>query len=427
MKPIGRLPNGKKTGSLDAMKASLPRLLLLWFLLMFLVSWSFGQANPKQIAQATPRELAQWLKRFPEADADKNGTLTVSEAQAYWQRTRGTKNKSARVGAPPPPKVHEGWDAERFPEHAMCYKSAEELAKIYGKTPAYPKPEDGSLRIVGTGHSFMAPGYKTMPVIVQAAGFKQPPAFTHTGGGATGSARYKWEQENGIFQFDGKATPKLLTAIANGEWDAMMWGPYFHDRPAYYLCWIDYALKYNPDMRFYLSDAWVQIDLLDPLPRSEKEFSAAIIRKLDTEKNALFHEKVEVLRKAHPGKVFILPTSEAMVLAAEHLERGELPGIEGMHKLFGKKDRSLWRDRLGHLGPGFEWLEGYVFYATMYKRSPMLIEGDVIRAGKFPSRELDQVFRKIAWQAVINHPMSGVTDKDGDGIGDDVDEERKSR
>ena len=38
--------------------------------------------------------------------------------------------------------------------------------------------------------------------------------------------------------------------------------------------------------------------------------------------------------------------------------------------------------------------------------------------GDFPSPELDRMFRKIAWQAVINHPLSGVTDHDGNGIGD---------
>ena len=63
---------------------------------------------------------------------------------------------------------------------------------------------DGSLRIVGTGHSFMAPGYSTLPRITAAAGLKQPPMELHTGGGITGSTRYKWEQENGIFDFDGK-------------------------------------------------------------------------------------------------------------------------------------------------------------------------------------------------------------------------------
>ena len=84
------------------------------------------------------------------------------------------------------------------------------------------------------------------------------------------------------------------------------------------------------------------------------------------------------------------------------------------------RDRSLWRDRLGHLGPGFDRLEGYVFYATLYGRSPELIEGDIAFGGdkEFPNRTLDRTFRKIAWQAVINHPLSGVKDKDGNGVGD---------
>jgi hypothetical protein len=37
-----------------------------------------------------------------------------------------------------------------------------------------------------------------------------------------------------------------------------------------------------------------------------------------------------------------------------------------------------------------------------------------------PDDELDKVFRRVAWQVVTHHPLSGVTDKDGDGIGDEV-------
>ena len=36
----------------------------------------------------------------------------------------------------------------------------------------------------------------------------------------------------------------------------------------------------------------------------------------------------------------------------------------------------------------------------------------------FPGPELDRAFRRIAWQAVVGHPLSGVTDADGDGLGD---------
>ena len=33
-------------------------------------------------------------------------------------------------------------------------------------------------------------------------------------------------------------------------------------------------------------------------------------------------------------------------------------------------------------------------------------------------RALDKIFRKIAWPAVINNPLSDVTDKNNNGIGD---------
>ena len=228
-------------------------------------------------AQPTQEQLARWLKRFPDADANGDGRLTAAEAEAYRQKLQRQPNRN-RPGAPREFEVDPGWQADRFPDHAICYLSPQEIAAVYAKASSgngktitsYSKPADGSLRIVGTGHSFMAPGYKSFPRIAEAAGFKQPPLNTHTGGGITGSARYKWEQENGIFQFDRKPVPKLLASIANAEWDAMMWGPYFHDRPAYYACWIDFCLKYNPRMKFYLSDAWPQLDQLEQIPTSEK-------------------------------------------------------------------------------------------------------------------------------------------------------------
>ena len=229
----------------------------------------------------------------------------------------------------------------------------------------------------------------------------------------TGSARYKWKEENGIFQFEGKSKPKLLSSIANAEWDVMMWGPYFQDRPEYYSCWIDFCLKYHTNMKLYVSDAWPSIIELKKRPKSKGKLTNELFAKLGKAKDAQSKALLGVLNKAHPGKVFVLPTSAAMILAVESYHRGELPGIEGIHRAIGKKDCSLWWDPLGHLGPGFDRLEGYVFYATLYGKSPEPIDAEIKFAkdsGGVPSRELDQVFRKIAWQAVI--------DKNGDGVGD---------
>ncbi len=382
------------------------------------------------LGAASAEQLEKLRQRFPAADANGDGRLTVEEAEAYRNARQPARSSSAddsSRGAPREFAIDPGWDADRFPEHAVSYKSPEEIRAIYAQQvkngqPAvvsFAKPADGALRIVGTGHSFMAPGYKTFPLICEAAGFKQP-LYTHTGGGVTGSTRYKWEQENGIFEFEGKPVPKLLASIANAQWDAMIWGPYFNDRPKFYSCWIDFCLKYSPHMKFYLSDAWPQLYQLAQVPKSEAFFTAEVFDRMGAERSAEYSKLVLALRQDHPDRVFILPTSAAMVLAAKHYLRGELPGIEGINHIIGGKERSLWRDQLGHLGPGFERLEGYVFYATIYGRSPEKIEGDIDfrDQGDFASRELDRLFRRIAWQAVIGHPLSGVRDANGDGLRD---------
>jgi hypothetical protein len=392
------------------------------------------------IGEPSEQQLARWLKLYPKADANGDGRLTLEEARAYRRSLRERPKKpeattlatTAEVrigtGAPPPHRVDPGWNENRFPDHAVCYRTPKEIAEIYAKVlktrrdpvTSYPKPKDGSLRIVGTGHSFMGPGYRTFPLIARAAGFEQPPLLTNTGGGRSGSARVKWELENGIFEADGRPFPKLLASIANAEWDAMMWGPFYHDRPEYYSCWIDFCLKYNPQMKFYLMNGWPQIGQFSELPKSEEAFTVQTIARMGDVKKEVFAKIIRALNKQYPGRVFVLPTCDAMVLAAQHYLRDELPGVEGIHRLVGKKQRSLWRDHIGHLGPGFDRLEGYVFYATLYGRSPELIDGDTRFGGSsdYPSRELDRIFRKIAWQAVLNNPLSGVTDKDNNGVGD---------
>lgn len=377
---------------------------------------------PSDASAQSQAQFDRWLKRWPQADTNKDGRLSAAEVKAF----RNQAQRRNGGGTPRTFNVDPGWNEERFPEDAVCYMSPTEIAKLYSSVSGsnrsvvgYDKPSDGSLRIVGTGHSFMAPGYKTFPTIAKAAGLRQPPLLTHVGGGITGSARYKWEQENGIFQFDGKPTPKLLASISNRSWDAMMWGPYYNDQTKYYACWVDFCLKYNPEMKFYLSDAWPQLDQLDTPPKSESELTPELMARLANEKFDAYSHIIEELNEQYGDRVFVMPTCEAMVLCVKYLNEGKLPGIEGVHRAVGKKDRSLWRDFLGHLGPGLENLEGYVFYATIYGRSPEKIDAPIFGDRAFPSRELDQRFREIAWQAVLRNPLSGVTDTNENGIDDD--------
>ena len=177
----------------------------------------------------------------------------------------------------------------------------------------------------------------------------------------------------------------------------MIWGPYFQDRPMYYSCWIDFCLKHNPGMKFYLSDAWPQVEQLGEIPTTEDVLTAETVTRLGKEKNAIFAKIVNTLDDKYPGKVYILPTCDAMVLAVQHYHRDELPGVEGINRAIGKKQLSIWSDKLGHLGPGFDRLEGYVFYATIYGRSPELIKREIDfsrgQPAAFPSAKLEGLLR----------------------------------
>ncbi|MEM7602024.1 MAG: hypothetical protein AAF357_11500 [Verrucomicrobiota bacterium] len=374
-----------------------------------------SQADGQNVSE---QQLAAWLRKFPEADLNGDARLTLDEAIAYRQKLQSerTGKPQRQWGAPQDFEVDPGWDEAAFPDHAVSLRGPEEIRQIYagivGENDAvtsYPKPTDGSLRIIGTGHSFMRPGYDALNQIAKGLDSQQE-IFTHIGGGITGSVRYKWEQENGIFQFEGEPRPKLLASLANADWDVMTWGPYFKDEPKYYRCWIDFALKYQPEMRFYLSDAWPQLYQLPSMPSSEAELTQEVFAKMNADREAAYNELIETLRGEYGERVFIMPTNRAFTLLAQRHIQSPLPGIDGLHRSVGKKPRSIWRDTLGHIGEGMERLEGYVFYATLYQKDPSELPKDLPFRdyGGFPSAGLDQVFREIAWQAVKAHPLSGV-------------------
>lgn len=258
----------------------------------------------------------------------------------------------------------------------------------------------------------MWPGYRTLPGIAEAAGLEQQ-LRVNGRGGELGAARMMWELENGILSSHGKPMPVCMSAITTGEWDVMVWGCYTNDRPEYYFAWIDFCMKYNPKMEFYVFNAWPQyadgFDESDRQPRVENYRARA--EKIDE----TFTKLIADIDRRYPDKVHILPTCDAMMAALELYFEGKLPGVKGLNRKVDGKSPSIWSDG-GHLGVGMDRLEGYVFYATLYKTSPELIEADL----PLHNDELDKIFRKIAWQAVVGNPLSDVTDKNGNGIGDEI-------
>ena len=145
--------------------------------IVVIAPFSIGQAQ-----QLSESRLAQLLKRFPEADTNGDGKLTAEEFQAARQQSQEAEQRNARQAAAARaiPKFDPGWEEDAFPPHAVSLKTPEEIMAIYkrgepGRTYAesrdalsFPEPAEGILRIVGTGHSFTAPGYRTLPAITRA-------------------------------------------------------------------------------------------------------------------------------------------------------------------------------------------------------------------------------------------------------------------
>lgn len=283
------------------------------------------------------------------------------------------------------------------------------------KALSYPK--GNGLRIVSTGHSWVAPAMKTLSPIALAAGFDGHRQCSHLSGGSTGSARSIWAAEKGL-DFPGRAKvkpgkPILLPAIETGQWDVMTFGAYVWDKPEDYANWIDVCLKANPNMAFYLQDGWprAQDGMVAPDKYDIDKFRAAQRRI-----NEKIKQGVDALSGRYPGRLHVIPVGDGICELLRLFLDKHLPYVQKVDSQK-KPVPGIYKDG-GHLDErsGLDWFEGYIYYATLYKRSPELIKSKF----KVPDAELDKVFRKVAWQVVTHHPLSGVTDKNEDGVGDEV-------
>jgi hypothetical protein len=66
--------------------------------LVLLTAFVFSAVDTVAQREVTPEQLQQLLKRFPDADANKDGKLMVEEARAYRQKMTGKRGGKAETG-----------------------------------------------------------------------------------------------------------------------------------------------------------------------------------------------------------------------------------------------------------------------------------------------------------------------------------------
>jgi hypothetical protein len=105
---------------------------------------------------------------------------------------------------------------------------------------------------------------------------------------------------------------------------------------------------------------------------------------------------------ARAGKpmAFVVPSSDAVYTLREYIIRGEVPGIAAQHEIFA--------DAMGHPRPPIVDLVSYVWFAAMYRQSPVGLKA-LVDANDPTSAPRELLLQQIAWNAIVAEPMSGVS------------------
>lgn len=170
------------------------------------------------------------------------------------------------------------------------------------------------------------------------------------------------------------------------------------------------AVEGNPKIRIFVQENWLPFDHYDPLHRAPKNpvdhnapTSESLRKMHEPYFKSIDGHVAELNKKYDTTAVHVAPVGQAVIALREKIIAGEAPGL--------KKQNDLFTDPIGHATAPLATQVGYVYYALIYQRSPV---GLPIPASlpKGPDTEkLNRLLQEIAWQAVTQHPQSGVKAK----------------
>ena len=170
------------------------------------------------------------------------------------------------------------------------------------------------------------------------------------------------------------------------------------------------AIEHNPHVRVTLQELWLPEDRFpfDPANRvrsSPDEFNGSTMAVLETAHKAYFKVMEDYVRtlNAELSKqtVFIVPDAQATLALREKIIAGTAPGID--------KQSDLFTDAWGHPSPVLRLLSAYCHFSVLYGRRAIgLPLSSVLTSSSGTDAKLNRVLQQLAWDAVTQHPMSGV-------------------
>ena len=271
-------------------------------------------------------------------------------------------------------------------------------ARVFG-ADVTPDSAPTQQRVFVCAHSFMIFTAKLLPPIAQAAGVQHINAGQQMIGGSRVIQHWNLPDEQN----------KAKTALRRSEVDVLMLSPHAQLPDEGIDNFTRLALEKNPKLRVLVQASWPAFDGYDARSFSIEKRNQATVESLNEMKvqhRTRWLENLELqartLNDAVGRKsVFIVPVSDAVFALRERLATGKAPGLE--------RQTDLFRDPLGHPQPALAALVAYCHFAAIYQRSPVGLPVPIELKVLPQAEELNRVLQQLAWNAVTQYPMSGVS------------------
>ncbi len=270
-----------------------------------------------------------------------------------------------------------------------------------------------ALRVVSSGNSFSGGSVSTFDEVVRLAGIKGASRAVYSGIGGSRVIQH-WDLP------DDKNVAKK--ALLEGNADVMTMNPIFIPDEGI-AKFVKFGFGKNPKMRFAVQQSWLicdqrgtpETEVLYAKRNYNKKFdpntrtSGDEIRKeYEPVFKALEDHVRELNKQIGREVVFIIPIGRASILLREKIVAKQAPGLDSQNALFDVRDGV--RDEMCHPSNILTTLGGYCYYATIYQRSPVGLPVPQNLAKTHPAEpeKLNRLLQELAWQAVTEHPQSGV-------------------
>jgi hypothetical protein len=308
----------------------------------------------KGVSSKNNERLRQALEKFPEADADKDGVLTLIEARTFMAQHRAKEKPQSTPSS---------------------IKSALKEGEIEGYNGLY------------MGHSFFRPSAGQLAKMIPSdiKGHTQYEVFS---GGANGSpgglwaAKKKREQAKEILE-----TKKidLLVMTYYSPQDSSI---------EHYSRWFDFAIAQNSEVTFMVALPWAK------QPHKVEQSASKMAQKKVTEFNETL---ISALREKYPkNKVLFCPYALGAYELIDRLRAQKLSGVKHIldpnrktRAESKRKKQQLFNDELGHSGELVSSLGALLWLQTLYDYDlSKLKEQRVEGLEKIGLKELAQVVSK---------------------------------